>query len=260
MAAGIPQEKAEEYIAEFSAKLRNGESVDRFTYKKVSEELGTTSTSASLVALGYLEILYGNEREALDIFKLCLDRQVNDFFLAQHFYEVMRTTFNFLRLREFAYPLAEKYPSKIFSRIAYSNAYRFGERENLVHYFDEHIKLLSDDEGRQKAMKHKDELLTELDGAFDASKSTREQFQLLAGIIWSVVKDFKASSGYIQLTNRGSGCYVVDVQNKSPKEIAKMNFALADKVCEEEKLDDCKLLARFSSPRQLHTGVSYGDN
>ncbi|NMP26839.1 hypothetical protein GW590_08180 [Rahnella sp. SAP-1] len=260
MAAGIPQEKAEEYIAQFSAKLVNGESVDHFTYKRVSTELNATNTSASLVASGYLEVLFGNEQEALEIFRLSLDPQVNDFFLAQHFYEFLKLTFNFLELSKVAYILAEKYPSKMFSQIAYSNAYRFGERSHLSRFFDEHIKLLSDAEGRQKAMKHKDELLSELDGAFDASQSTHEQFDLLASIIWSVVKEFKAITGYVQLSDRGNGCYIVDIKGKSPKEIAKMNFALADKVCEEDKLDKCRLLARFSSPRQLHTGVSYVGN
>ncbi len=38
-----------------------------------------------------------------------------------------------------------------------------------------------------------------------------------------------------------------------------MNFYLAEEICAEPELDDCRLTARLSVERQLHTGVSYVD-
>jgi hypothetical protein len=151
--------------------------------------------------------------------------------------------------------LAKKYRTKRFSHNAYSWAYRYGEREQLEFYMEEHIKLLSESEGRSNAMKHKEELLAEMDNFYNATQCSKEQFQTLASIIWTLLSEYKAATGFVQLS--GSGCYVVDIKNLEPKAIAKMNFDLADRVCAESKLDDCSLLARFSSPRQLHTGVSY---
>lgn len=104
-------------------------------------------------------------------------------------------------------------------------------------------------------MKHKEELLAEMDNFYNATQCSKEQVQTLASIIWTLLSEYKATTGFVQLS--GSGCYVVDIKNLEPKAIAKMNFDLADRVCAESSLDDCSLLARFSSPRQLHSGVSY---
>ncbi|WP_312740918.1 hypothetical protein [Cedecea neteri] len=253
MAAGIPLEKAQEYVEQFNARLLAQEGLDPFTEKKIREELSASPTPETNIALSYLDAITGKIESALRYLRVSLE--VNDVTLAMHYHHILLNTFSYNELRDVCAPLASKYRTKIFSYNAYSWAYRYGEREQLEFYMEEHIKLLSESEGRSNAMKHKEELLAEMDSFYSATQCSKEQVQTLASIIWTLLSEYKAATGFVQLSE--SGCYVVDINNLEPKAIAKMNFDLADRVCAESKLDDCSLLARFSSPRQLHTGVSY---
>ncbi|HEG2053466.1 TPA: hypothetical protein SCS19_003424 [Enterobacter kobei] len=253
MAAGIPLEKAKEYVEQFNALLLDQEGLDPFTEKKIREELSASPTPVTNIALSYLDAITGKIDSALRYLRVSLD--VNDVSLAMHYHHILLNTFSYNELKEVCVPLANKYRTKIFSHNAYSWAYRYGEREQLDFYMEQHIKLLSEEEGRSNAMKHKEELLAEMDNFYNATQCSKEQFQTLASIIWGLMSDYKAMAGFVQLSE--SGCYVVDIKNLEPKAIAKMNFDLADRVCAESKLDDCSMLARFTSPRQLHTGVSY---
>lgn len=253
MAAGIPLEKAQKYIEEFNAFLVAQKTIDPFTERARRDELTMSSTPMGFLALSYLDAVSGKVEKSLSFLRLALE--INDVTLALHYHHVLLNTCSYSELREVSYKLAEKYPSKVLSYNAYCLAYRYGEREELKYYIDEHIKLLSESEGRSDAMKHKNELLSEMDSFYVASKCSKEQLQIMATIIWSLLSEYKAKSGFVSLS--GSGCYIVDIHNLDSKSIAKMNFELADRACADERLDDCDLIARFSSPRQLHTGVSY---
>ncbi|MBF4179120.1 hypothetical protein [Lelliottia nimipressuralis] len=255
MAAGIPLEKAQKYLKEFNELLVENRTIDPFTERARRAELSANPTALTNIALSFLDAVSGKSEDALKYPRLSLE--VNDVNLARHYHHILLHTFSYNELRSVSYELAKKYPSKQFSHNAMSWAYRYGEREDLEFYYDEHIKLLSEAEGRSNAMKHKEELLSEMDNIFDASKCSKSQFQILASIIWSVLSEYKAATGFVELSGRGTGCYIVDIKNLDPKSIARMNFELADRVCADERLDDCALIARFSSPRQLHTGVSY---
>lgn len=253
MAAGIPLEKAQDYVKQFNALLLDQEGIDPFTEKKIRDELSASPTPATNIALSYLDAITGKLESAKRYLRVSLE--VNDVSLAMHYHHILLNTFSYNELREVSVPLAKKYGTKLFSHNAYSWGYRFGEREQLEFYMEEHIKLLSESEGRSNAMKHKEELLAEMDNFYNVTQCSKEQFQTLASIIWTLLSEYKAMTGFVHLS--GSGCYVVDVKNLEPKAIAKMNFDLADRVCAEARLEDCSLLARFTSPRQLHTGVSY---
>ncbi|HEH9406326.1 TPA: hypothetical protein SIA26_003886 [Aeromonas bestiarum] len=255
MAAGIPIEKAQQYVEEFNALLIEHKRLDLFTERKVRAELSATPTHATNIALCYLDAITDKVESALPYLRSCLDVNVNDANLALHYNHILINTFNYREHGSVCYSLADKYLTKRLSNIAYGWAYRYGDRDQLAHYMDTHIKLLSESEGRSDAMRHKDELLAEMDSFYNATQCSREQFQILASIIWTLLGEHKAITGLVQLS--GSGCYIVDITNFEPKVIAKMNFELADRVCSEPILDNCPLLARFTSPRKLHTGVSY---
>lgn len=107
------------------------------------------------------------------------------------------------------------------------------------------------------AEKHKDELISELKSAYETTGCTNEQFALLSSIVFKVSQDFSADLGRFEASRNDNMAYVMEVKNKDPKSIAEMNFSLAEAICMEERLDNCKLTARFSPVRILHTGVSY---
>ena len=255
MAAGIPQEEALELLQLYAAMLTARAEISELDYWQAVKKLEKLSTCNSIRALGILHAVAGKYDKMIDTFEKGLE--FNDDIIARNYCFVLRNTNKIKQLRYVSYLLADKHGNKFLTDQAVFSAYRFGDREELVRYFDMHIRLLSDDEGRDMALKHKAELLSELDDAFESSGCTKNQFDKLAGIIWEIVDEFHATTGFVELSKNSNNCYIVDIKDKTPSEIANMNFALAEAVCMEPELDDCELIARFSAPRILHTGVSY---
>jgi tetratricopeptide (TPR) repeat protein len=255
MAARVPKEKAIELIELYGGMLKAGHTMDEMAYWRAVRELSGTETANSISALGFVHALVGNVDKAIEVFEKGLE--LKDIAVANNYCFTLRQINNFSLLRDKSYVLAETYGTKELTEQAFSSAYRFGDREKLIYFFDKHIKLLSEQEGRIMAEKHKKELLIELDDAFNTSKCTKKEFDLLTNIVWSVVERNKAKVGYVELSKKNNKCYVVDIINKNPKEIALMNIELAKDVCMESGLDECDLIARYSPQRELHSGVSY---
>ncbi|WP_065366375.1 hypothetical protein [Klebsiella michiganensis] len=256
MAAGIPKEKSVELIEMYGDMLKAGVSIDEMSYWRSLRELENDNSSASVSALGLLHATAGFIDKANQVFTDGVEKFHDASIPANHLF-MLRATRNENLVKDFAYAYADKYQSKKMTVFAYSYAYRYGDKAALDRYMSQHIKLLSDEEGRLLAEKHKEELLTELDDAYVSSGCTKEQFQLLAETIAKVAKEYEANYGNIEVSKNHNCCYVVDINNKDPKTIAKMNYSLAEAVCMEPLLDNCKLIGRFSPIRELHTGVSY---
>lgn len=258
MAAGVPQEKATQYLELYGNMLLEGIAIDEFSYRRGVRELERQSTSTSVSALGFLHGLYGDIERAIAIFE-AVDL-TKDVTVATNFCFMLRHTGCVNRLHQHAFKLADAHQTKTLTVGAYSMAYRFGDRANLERYFDMHIKLLSEDENRSDAEIHKQELLSELNRAYAFSGCSQSQFELLAQIIWALIEKHRLTTGFVEVSSGVSCCYVVDIPNKDSNFIADLNWELAEAVCCQDSLDDCNIVARFSPSRQLHTGVSYGNN
>lgn len=258
MAAGVPQEKATQLVELYGNMLLEGIAIDEFSYRRGVRELERFSTNASISALGFLHALRGDIPKAISIFETTdLARNVTT---ATNFCFMLRHSGCVNLLKDRVYALAEVHRSKTLTCSAYSMAYRFGDRALLEHYFDMHIKLLSEDEKRSDAETHKLELLSELDNAFKLSGCTQQQFELLAQIIWGISEKHHLTTGFVEVSKNYSPCYVVDIPGRDAEFIAALNWELAEEICRLEALDNCRLVARFSPSRQLHTGISYGSN
>ncbi|MFS7251242.1 hypothetical protein AB6869_09995 [Rahnella rivi] len=257
MAAGIPLEKSVQLLETYGDMLTLGMSINDIDYMRAVKELEQFQTANAVSALGILYAVAGKIPKANKFFEESLDLTNDSAIVAINHCFMLQATgqFDILRGKIFAY--AERFQTKNLTRLAYSSAYRFGDREALERFMDMHIKLLSEDEGRIMAEEHKLELLEELDDAYASSGCTKEQFYLLASILQKVSKEFSALNGRAEVSKNGNNCYIVDIKNKDPKTIAEMNYTLAERVCMEELLDNCELIGRFSPPRELHTGVSY---
>lgn len=256
MAAGIPKEKSLQLIEKYGDMLRDGLSLNDIEYMRAVRELEQVYSSNSVSALGILHALAGKTDKADKLFESEVWRTDNPQAVALNHCFMLQYTGRFERVRQLSYIYADRFESKKFSRMAYSHAYRYGDREALENYMDMHIKLLSEEEGRSMAEKHKFELISEVDDAY-SSGCTKEQFFLLASLTHEVIQDYSAKAGRIEVSKNGSNSYIVDIYEKNSNEIARMNFSLAEKICMDERLDTCELTARFSSERKLHTGVSY---
>ncbi|QMG40717.1 hypothetical protein HVY60_09045 [Citrobacter freundii] len=255
MATGVPQEKATQLLELYGNMLLEGMSIDEFSYRRGVRELENQSSNSSISALGFLHALYGNTHEAITTFE-AFDMMSNST-LATNYCFMLRHTGCVNLLNSKIYAFADAHRSKTLSCTAYSMAYRFGDRERLIHYMDMHIKLLSEDENRAGAEKHKLELLSEVDGAYSLSGCTSEQFHILASIIWGLTEKHRLITGYVEVSKKRSPCYVVDVPDKDADFIATLNWELAQEICNVDALDDCGLVARFSPSRELHSGISY---
>ncbi len=258
MAAGVPQEKATQFIELYGNMLLEGIAIDEFSYKRGVRELERQNTSTSVSALGFLHGLYGDVERAIAVFQAA--DPLRDVTVATNFCFMLRHTGCVNQLHHYVFELADAHQTKVLTVGAYSMAYRFGDRAKLEHYFDMHVKLLSEDENRSEAIIHKQELLSELDRTFSLSGCSRDQFELLAKVIWTLTEKHRLTSGTVELSSGVSTCYVVDIPNKNPEFIAKLNWELAEAICSQSALDDCDIVARFSPSRQLHVGVSYGNN
>lgn len=258
MAAGVPQEKATQFLELYGNMLLEGIAIDEFSYKRGVRELERQNTSTSVSALGFLHGLYGDTERAVAVFETV--DLLRDVVAATNFCFMLRHTGCVNRLHEYAFKLADAHQTKALTVGAYSMAYRYGDRARLEHYFDMHIKLLSEDENRSDAEIHKQELLSELDNIYSASGCSRSQFELLAKVIWTITEKHHLSSGTVELSSGVGNCYVVDIANKTPEYLASLNWELAEAICSQDALDDCEIVARFSPSRQLHVGVSYGNN
>lgn len=256
MAAGIPKEKSVEYIEMFGDMLKTGATLNEMSYHRFLREIGKVRSPFSATALGILHAVVGKFDKSNAVFaEAC--KEYNDVSIAYNHLVTLRLTWQDRLLKDKAYEYSDRHESKKLSMMAYSYAYRFGDREALLKYMDRHIRLLSNEEGRELAEKHKEELISELTEAYQSSSCTQEQFETLALIISRVAKEFNAEMGLVEVSRKGSTCYVADIKNKDPRTIAEMNYALAEAVCGEPALDDCNLIGRFSPQRELHVGVSY---
>lgn len=256
MAAGVPQEKAVEQLQMYAEMLRSGISILELDYRRALRELEAVRTVNSISALGILHAVAGRADRAIAHFESALF-EIDDVVLAHNFMFVLKHTNNHDLLLKYSYDLADRFGGKQLTYLAYSTAYRYGDIAKTIKYIDHHNRLLSEEEGRTLAEKHKSELISELEDAYRTSGCSAEQFEILARVVSKVIKDYSAEPGLFEVSRNGNASYVVDILNKSPVEIAEMNFYLAEQICEEPNLDDCRLTARFSVERELHTGVSY---
>ncbi|XGI80011.1 hypothetical protein ACED16_24335 [Enterobacter hormaechei] len=258
MATGVPQEKATQHLELYGNMLLEGIAIDEFSYRRGVRELERQNSSICVSALGFLHGLYGEIDQAIAVFEEA--DPFHDVTVATNLCFMLRHTGCINRLYQYAYDLADAHQTKALTASAYSMAYRFGDRDRLEHYFDMHIKLLSEDENRSEAEIHKQELLTEINNAYSVSGCSQNQFELLARVIWSLTEKHRLIPGTVELNSTFNTCYVIEIYNQNPESIARLNWELAEAVCNHDALDDCDVVARFSPTRQLHVGVSYGNN
>ncbi|OWY78837.1 hypothetical protein [Pantoea sp. AMG 501] len=256
MAAQNPQEKSVELIQMYGDMLQLGISINEMDYMRGVRELEKLNTINSCSALGLLHAIAGKKDKANAVFERALLHS-DDESLAVNFCFMLDKTEQYELLASTIFNFATKFETKRFTRMAYSYAYRFGLREELATYMDKHIKLLSEREDRDMAEKHKNELISELNDAYESTGCTVEQFQLISKITNSVVRKYEAKTGRVEVSRNGNRSYVIDILNQDVEIIAEMNFTLAEEICAEDRLDGCELTARFSPYRELHTGVSY---
>lgn len=256
MTAGIPKERSIELLKMFGDMLISKTPIIEMDYWRYAKELEKIGSADAMSALGILHAVAGQIEKSSEVFEKALENFDDPTIAHNYCFVLNKTNQNELHFAK-VYEFADRFATKRLTYIAYNFAYRFGDVDALVKYMDQHIKLLSVEEGRELAEKHKAELLEELSYAYQESGCSKEQFHLIAHIMWNIVQRYDADTGLVSVSNQHSRAYVLDILDLEPKKIAEMNYSLAEAICMEPLLDDCELVARFSPKRELHTGVTY---
>ncbi|HEN3281719.1 TPA: hypothetical protein U5D21_003601 [Yersinia enterocolitica] len=256
-----PKLKVDERYEELMGKLLRREPIDEMTFRIIRNEIGNASSPTEFVTLGLAYLTFSKHEEAMAIFDKGL--LLNDIHFARTYCHILHLIGDIKRLDEIIYSFADIYKTKWFSFNAASSAYLVGKISLCNKYLDMHIKMLSEEENRDSAVKFQQEILEDMSSTYVESGCTQEQYQIVGTIVHRILGQYHIGSTRTEISGKAGGSYVIEVHSSlavTPKLIAEMNRELADAICMDERLDDCKLIARFSANRNQSTGASYAYN
>lgn len=81
--------------------------------------------------------------------------------------------------------------------------------------------------------------------AYQATGCTQEQIKEIANITSEIIKKYKANAAEINVSDRGGGAYIINIDTNDYEQIVEMNFDLAKKASRSKILSDCELVAIF---------------
>lgn len=250
-----PRLKADERFQELSKIYANNEVISEWDFHAIDRELKDDLSIAGISALSLAYATYNRIDEAADLLQPYL--QYGDANLAKLYFSFLFRANNGKRINQEIYAFADRFQTKWFTSNAAAAAYTFGSISLCGDFMDKHIKLLSTEEGREKAMQHKDDLLDDMRLAYETSGCSKEQYQLIAEFTHLILREFDVKSSKLDVSGKGGGSYVIEVKTDSSKEIVDMNRRLAEVICMDERLDGCNLIARFSPDRNLKPEIAY---
>ncbi len=250
-----PRLKADERFQELSKIYVKNESISEWDFHAIERELKDDKSIAGVSALSLAYATYDRLEDAAS----CLEDYLpyGDAGLATLYFSFLFRSQRLAKINQEIFSFADKFQTKWFTASAASIAYTFGSISLCGDFMNKHIKLLSSEEGREKAMQHKEDLLNDMISAYDASGCSNEQYRLIAELSHKILREFNVQSSKLEISGKGGGSYVVEVKSDSAQEIVKMNRCLAEAICMEDRLDNCKLIARFSPDRNLKPEIAY---
>lgn len=250
-----PKLKVDEYLLKLSEKFNAWEAIDDDKFNKIINDLKYDFSVRAIATKAMANAVHSNIKQAIVLMERCLNGADASF--VGLYCAFLNRDGQIEKERDTIYDAANKYPNKSLKYSAVDMAYCLGNLSLCGELMDKHIRLLSDEEGRQSAMKHKDDLLHELRYAYEESQCSPKQFELIGIIIKKIMSRYAFSKSTIEISGRDGGDYVIDLLDTGVDTIAEMNGVLAQEICADERLDNCRLIARFSPDRNLKPMVSY---
>jgi two-component sensor histidine kinase len=250
-----PRLKADERYQELSKIYVKNGLIGEWEFYAIERELKNDKSIAGISALSLAYATYNRLDDAASYIEAYLP--YGDAAMATLYFSFLFRAQNNTKINQEIYEFADKFQTKWFTINAAATAYTFGKLSLCGEFMNKHIKLLSPDEGREKAIQHRDVLLNDMRLAYEASGCSSEQYQLIAELAHKILRDFKVSSSKLDISGKSGGSYVMEVKTDSAKEIVSMNRSLAEAICMEERLDGCNLIARFSPDRNLKPEIAY---
>lgn len=250
-----PKLKSQERFEQLLDVFHSDSDLDDVTFRIILREVKSKPTAINRAVEGLAYVAKGKHSQGIAILEELIPS--GDANHAKLFCHILFKTSNLEKLDQCIYDLADKFQTKWLTFNAASVAYLLGRLSICAEYMDKHIKLLSDDEGREEAKVFKAEAIEDLSGAYQASECTSAQLKSLGLLVDKVLRIYPHSACRAEVSGKSGGSYVVEVMEVSPEQIAAMNARLADEICSDESLDSCKVVARFSPDRKPYGGAKY---
>ncbi|CNH78022.1 MULTISPECIES: hypothetical protein [Yersinia] len=250
-----PKLKVDERFNELSSKWNANQKLDDISFIIIKNELSEDKSLQAVSTLALAYATYSKLDKAIELLEESLPH--GDANYATLYCSILYRQVNTRKLNRVIYELANNFDTKWLTYHAAGVAYAFGKISLCNEFLDKHIRLLSNDEGREAAMKYKDEVLSDMASAYEKSGCTSEQYELIGSIVEKIKSQHEVPSAKIEVSGDGGGSYVVDIDTDDVGMIVKMNKQLAEAICMDERLDNCNLIARFTPDRHKKPGVSY---
>lgn len=247
--------KCTEHFDKLKQLIILDEQLDLFSFRVICNDCRKINDLFSITVLAMAHFLVGKTEEAQKLFEDNFYRM--DSIFAHNYIILLANMHEYEKRRKAAFELADKYPSKVLTMIAANEAYALGKISLYEKFMDSHIKLLSEEEGRSDAMRHKEDMVNELDSFYRESGCTSQQFELVGTMMNVVLAKHKVAPVSCDVGASFGGSYVIDVKSKFNNKVLAMNNDLAEMVCDNPLMEGCNIVARFSPDRNAIQGAKY---
>ncbi|CNF48515.1 hypothetical protein [Yersinia mollaretii] len=244
-------ERFDELLEKYHAKLE----IDEIHFHTIKNEMKGINSPQAIATMALAYATFDKLDMAIESMESWL--QYADVNFATLYCSLLFRNQDFKKIHSVIYDFADKYSSKWLTFNAASFAYSFGYTSLCGEFMDKHIRLISDDEGRDMAVKHKEDVLNDLYSAYEKSGCTPAQFELIGLIAHKIMGQYSMPSSKVEVSGRNGGDYVIDIDTKDADMVVEMNKKLAEAICLEDGLDGCNLIARFTPDRNQKPGVAY---
>lgn len=250
----IPKLKAEECYDNLLDIIERNETLDLWTFRGVLADYDNNKSVLGRLVVGMAYIAKGQHDTGFEIIEQLQNTSDE---IAQLYCKLLSKFVRLEQLDKCIYQLAERFPGKWFSYKAGGTAYLTGRLSLCSEFFGKHVKMLSEEEDREKAELFREEAIEDMDSAYKASGCSSEQYREIGYAVGRVIAAFSLATFKASISGAHGGSYIVELLNVTPSQVAQMNMMLADEICSIDLLDDCNLIARFSVERPDGKGATY---
>ncbi|WP_025122476.1 MULTISPECIES: hypothetical protein [unclassified Serratia (in: enterobacteria)] len=250
-----PAKKSAELITRFGQMLENREPIDEFTYRSVLKNFQYSTDPNDVCAVGFAYALNGEDDLAYQHFSKHID--LGSLTIATNFAAFLFKRFHYNKMNEVIFALSDRFGGRMLTVLAGTEAYRIGSIDLVEKHLTRHIAILNDGDDRDGARLYMKELVSGLNECYEAKVCTPAQLKCLGKLTNDILEKHKIVPGSVNIYPSYGGDYLVETQNIEPKKIVELNFELAELVCGLPEMDDCEMVARFTSQRVNVKGDTY---
>ncbi|TBL49380.1 hypothetical protein EYY98_13115 [Obesumbacterium proteus] len=251
----LPARASADYILRFGDLLDTGGKIDEISYHLVMKNFQYSHEANDVSAVGFAYALNGEDENATKHFLANLNQ--GSLLIAGNFAAFLHKRWHFNQLLEVIFDLSNDYGGKMLTLMAALEAYRVGRIDMIEMHMTKHINLLGDENRRHEAEEYMHELIADVRSCYEEKLCTPNHFEMIGKITHDILEKHRLTPGGIGVFSDFSGDYAVQVQKATPDIIARLNYELAERICEIADLDDCEMTARFTMQRKSHKEFTY---